>query len=80
MIGQDYALKSPPASAFKIAKIASVLWMVRMGLISILGHQTCPSDLLCHYRYPRVVQGLHTSSPQKARVQANIEAYSGMAV
>ena len=33
-----------------------------------------PADLQCHYRYPRVVQGLHTSSPQKARVQANIEA------
>jgi integrase len=33
-----------------------------------------PTDLQCHYRYPRVVQGLHTSSPQKARVQANIEA------
>ena len=80
MIGQDYVLKSAPASAFTIAKIASVIWMVRMGLISILGHQTCPSDLQCHYRYPRVVQGLHTSSTQKARVQANIEAYPGMAV
>ena len=33
-----------------------------------------PADLQCHYRYPRVVQGLHTSSPQKARVQANMEA------
>ena len=33
-----------------------------------------PADLQSHYRYPRVVQGLHTSSPQKARVQANIEA------
>ena len=33
-----------------------------------------PADLQCHYRYPRVVQGLHTSSPQKARVQANLEA------
>ena len=32
-----------------------------------------PADLQCHYRYPRVVQGLHTSSPQKARVQANME-------
>ena len=80
MIGHDYALKSAPASAFKIAKIASVIWMVRMGLISILRHQTCPSDLQCHYRYPRFVQGLHTSSQQKARVQAKIEAYPGMAV
>ena len=33
-----------------------------------------PADLQYHYRYPRVVQVLHTSSPQKARVQANIEA------
>ena len=33
-----------------------------------------PTDLQCHYNYPRVVQGLQTSSPQKARVQANIEA------
>ena len=33
-----------------------------------------PADLQCHYRYPRVVQGLHTYSPQKARVQANLEA------
>ena len=33
-----------------------------------------PADLQCHYRYPRVVQGLNTSSPQKARIQASIEA------
>ena len=33
-----------------------------------------PTDLRHHYSYHRVVQGLHTSSPQKARVQANIAA------
>ena len=33
-----------------------------------------PTDLQCHYNYPRVVQGLQTFSPQTARVQANIEA------
>jgi len=33
-----------------------------------------PADLLRHYSYPRVVQGLRTASPQKARVQANIAA------
>ena len=33
-----------------------------------------PTDLRSHYSYHRVVQGLHTSSPQKARVQANIAA------
>ena len=33
-----------------------------------------PTDLQCHYNYPRIVQGLQTSSPQKARVQANLEA------
>lgn len=33
-----------------------------------------PADLRSHYSYHRVVQGLHTSSPQKARVQANIAA------
>ena len=33
-----------------------------------------PADLQGHYRYHRVVQGLHTSSPQKARVRASIEA------
>ena len=33
-----------------------------------------PSDLRHHYSSPRVVQGLRTSSPQRARVQANIAA------
>ena len=33
-----------------------------------------PADLRHHYSYHRVVQGLHTSSPHKARVQANIAA------
>ena len=33
-----------------------------------------PTDLQCHYNYPRIVQGLQTSSPQKAKVQANLEA------
>ena len=33
-----------------------------------------PTDLRSHYSYHRVVQGLHTSSPQQARVQANIAA------
>ena len=33
-----------------------------------------PTDLRSHYSYHRVVQGLHTSSPQKAKVQANIAA------
>jgi integrase len=33
-----------------------------------------PADLRHHYSYHRVVQGLHTSSPQKARVRANIAA------
>ena len=33
-----------------------------------------PTDLRQHYSYHRVVQGLRTSSPQKARVQANIAA------
>ena len=33
-----------------------------------------PADLRQHYSYHRVVQGLGTSSPQRARVQANIEA------
>ena len=31
-----------------------------------------PSDLRDHYSYHRIVQGLRTTSPQKARVQANI--------
>ena len=30
------------------------------------------ADLRQHYSYHRVVQGLGTSSPQRARVQANI--------
>ena len=33
-----------------------------------------PADLRHHYSYHRVVQGLHTSSHQKACVQANIAA------
>jgi len=33
-----------------------------------------PSDLRDHYSYPRIVQGLRTTSPQKAKVQANIAA------
>jgi integrase len=33
-----------------------------------------PADLRQHYSYHRVVQGLGTSSPQRARVQANIAA------
>ena len=33
-----------------------------------------PADLRQHYSYYRVVQGLGTSSPQRARVQANIAA------
>ena len=33
-----------------------------------------PSDLRHHYSSPKVVQGLWTSSPQRARVQANIAA------
>ena len=33
-----------------------------------------PSDLRHHYSSPRVVQGLRTSSPQRARVKANIAA------
>ena len=33
-----------------------------------------PADLRQHYYYHRVVQGLGTSSPQRARVQANIAA------
>ena len=31
-----------------------------------------PADLRCHYSYHRIVQGLHTTSPQKAKVQASI--------
>jgi len=33
-----------------------------------------PADLRQHYKYPRIVQGLHTSSPQEAKLQAKIEA------
>jgi len=33
-----------------------------------------PSDLRDRYSYHRIVQGLGTSSPQKARMQANIAA------
>jgi hypothetical protein len=33
-----------------------------------------PADLCQHYSYHLVVQGLHTSSSQTARVQANIAA------
>jgi len=33
-----------------------------------------PADLRQHYSYHRIVQGLGTSSPQRARVQANIAA------
>ena len=31
-----------------------------------------PSDLRDHYSYHRIVQGLRTTSPQKAKVQASI--------
>ena len=31
-----------------------------------------PSDLRDHYSYHRIVQGLRTASPQKAKVQASI--------
>ena len=33
-----------------------------------------PADLRGHYSYHRIVQGLHTTSPQKAKVQARITA------
>ena len=33
-----------------------------------------PTDLQCYYRYPRIVQGLQTSSSREARVLANLEA------
>ena len=33
-----------------------------------------PADLREHYSYHRIVQGLHTTSPQKAKVQASITA------
>ena len=32
------------------------------------------ADLRQHYNYPRIVQGLRTSSPQEAKLQAKIEA------
>ena len=33
-----------------------------------------PADLQGHYSYHRIVQGLRTTSPQKAKVQASITA------
>jgi len=33
-----------------------------------------PADLRQHYKYPRIVQGLRTSSPQEAKLHAKIEA------
>ena len=33
-----------------------------------------PADLRQHYKYPRIVQGLRTSSLQEAKLQARIEA------
>ena len=33
-----------------------------------------PSDLMDHYSYPRVVQGLRTSSPSQAKTRALIAA------
>ena len=33
-----------------------------------------PSDLIDHYSYPRVVQGLRTSSPTQAKTRALIAA------
>ena len=33
-----------------------------------------PSDLIDHYSYPRVVQGLRTSSPSQAKTRALIAA------
>ena len=33
-----------------------------------------PADLRQHYKYPRIVQGLRTTSPQEAKLQAKIEA------
>ena len=32
------------------------------------------ADLRQHYKYPRIVQGLRTYSPQEAKLQAKIEA------
>ena len=45
---------------------------VRCGYFYFL--RCAPTDLHRHYSYPRVVQGLRTASPQKARVRANIAA------
>ena len=33
-----------------------------------------PADLRGHYSYHRIVQGLRTTSPQKAKLQASITA------
>ena len=33
-----------------------------------------PADSRQHYKYPRILQGLRTSSPQEAKLQAKIEA------
>jgi len=33
-----------------------------------------PADLRQHYKYPRIVQGLRTSSPKEAKLSAKIEA------
>lgn len=33
-----------------------------------------PADLRQHYKYPRIVQGLRTTSPREAKLQAQIEA------
>ena len=33
-----------------------------------------PTDLQCYDRYPRIVQGLQTSSAREAKVLANLEA------
>ena len=33
-----------------------------------------PADLRQHYKHPRIVQGLRTSSPQEAKLRAKIEA------
>ena len=45
---------------------------IRGGYFYFSRRVTC--DLEHHYGSPRVVQGLRTSSPQRARVQANIAA------
>ena len=33
-----------------------------------------PVDLRHHYKYPRIVQGLRTSSPKEVKLSAKIEA------